>query len=97
MKAVLDGEELRSELLAFCPQAAGMRAGQLQSRLPGLRAAVAQEDAIEAGNLSQSHRQLGRAAVIEEVRGVQDLRTLLGDGMGDCRMVVAKRGHADTT
>ena len=70
-----------------CPalgaQASGVGAGELERGLPGLGAAVAEEDAIEAADLGQAEGEFGGVLVEEEVGGVEELLRLGGDGLVD--------------
>ena len=54
-----------------------MGAGELQRGLPGFGAAVAEEDAIEAGDLGEAQGEFGGVLVIEEVGGVDERLALL--------------------
>ena len=82
-------------LLAFGTQHESVGAGELQRGLPGFGAGVAEEDAVEAGEFGEAQGELGGAAVVEEVAGVQQRLRLRGDGGGDGRVVVAERADAD--
>ena len=56
VKALLKGEKLRADLLAFAAQESGVSASQLERALPGLGAGVSKEDAIQAGALGEPLR-----------------------------------------
>ena len=89
MKAVLEREKLRAQRHAFGAQKGGMRARQLERGLPRLGAGVAQEYSVEASDLREAQRELSCAAMVEEIRRVDELRDLVSDGAGDGGMVVA--------
>ena len=73
----------------------GIRARQLQRSLPRFGAGVAEEDAVQAGDLGEAQRKLGLAVVEEEIRDVQQLPALFADRLLDRRMPVAQRVDAD--
>ena len=85
VEALLEGEELGADLLAFAAQQAGVGARQLERALPGFGAGVGEEDAVEAGALGEAQRELGLALVVVEVRGVDERAALRGDGLFDRR------------
>ena len=72
---------LGADVLAFGAQQAGVGAGELECGFPGFGAGVAEEDAVEAGDLGEAERELGGAAVVEEVDGVDERLRLRGDGV----------------
>ncbi len=67
--------------LAFGAQQTGVGAGELERGLPGFGAGVAEEDAVEAGDLGEAEGELGGAGVVDEVRGVDERGGLRGDGV----------------
>ena len=95
MEALLEGEKLCADGLAFCPQQAGVSAGKLERALPCFSAGVGEEDAIEAGAFGKAQSEFGLALVIEEVRSVDELAALLGNGALDDRAPVAESVDAD--
>ena len=80
VKALLQRQKLRADLLAFAAQQAGMGARQLQRAFPRFGAGVGEEDAIQPGALGQPQRQFRLTLVIEEVRGVNERAALVRDG-----------------
>ena len=95
VEALLERKKLGADGLAFAAQQAGMGAGEFQRAFPGFGAGVGKEDAVEAGTLGETQSELGLALVIEEVRRVNELAALLGDGLFNRRMPVAERVDAD--
>ena len=95
VEALLQGEKLCADRLAFAAQQAGVGAGQLERAFPGFGAGVGEEDAVEAGALGEAQRQFRLALVIVEVRGVDERAALASDGFFDGRMAVAERIDAD--
>ena len=75
--------------------ASGIGARQLERAFPGLGAAVGEESAVHAGNLRQALRQSPLILVVEQVRHVNQQLGLLRDRLGERRMRVAQRIHAD--
>ena len=95
MEALLEGEELRADGLAFRAEQASVSASELERALPGLGAGVGEEDAIEAGALGETQGQLGLTLVVEEVRGVDELAALNGDGVLNDGAGIAESVDAD--
>jgi hypothetical protein len=95
VEAVFQCKEVRADLFAFRAEHQGVGAGEFQRCLPGFCAGVAEEDAVEAGDLGEAKGELCGAAVVEEVAGVQQRLRLRGDGGGDRWVVVAKGRDAD--
>src|SRR6187402_508745 len=91
MEAVFESDDSRPDGFAFTAQQVCMCARQLESRFPRLRSAVAEEDAVHAGNLRELHREMGSAFVEEEIGRMQQLGRLFRDGARDRRMRIAKR------
>ena len=77
MEAVFEGEEAGAECAALGVGGGGEGAGELERGLPGLGAAVAEEDAVEAADLGETEGEFGGALVEEEVRGVEELARLM--------------------
>ena len=95
VEAVVEGEELCADVLAFGAQQAGVGAGELERSLPGFGAAVAEEDAVEAADLGEAEGEFGGVLVEEEVRGVEEALRSVRDGFFDGGMGVAEGGDAD--
>ena len=95
VKALLKGKELGADVDAFAAQQAGVGTGQLHGAFPGFGAGVGEEDAVQAGSLSEAQRQFGLPFVIEEVRGVDERAALLCNCFLDHRMSVTERVDAD--
>ena len=72
-----------------------MGAGELQRSLPCFGAAVAEEDAVEAGDLGEAEGEFRGVLVEEEVRGVEELLRLARDGLFDCGMAVTEAADTD--
>jgi hypothetical protein len=70
-------------------------AGELERGLPGFGAGVAEEDAVEAGDLGETKGEFGGAAVVEKIAGVDELLRLRRNGGRDRRVVVAEGADAD--
>ena len=68
---------------------------KLQAGLDGLRAAVAEERARQSRELRQPLGDLALQRVKEQVRAVDHLARLLGDGVGEPLVSVTERAHAD--
>ena len=96
MKALLESEELGSDLLSFTAKQPGIGAREFHCALPCFGAGVGEEDAIEAGTLSQAQREFRLTFVIEEVRRVDKLAALFGDGFFDHGMAIAEGVDADS-
>ncbi len=95
VEALFQGQELRSDILAFAAQQARVGAGQLQCAFPRLSAGVGEEDAVQPGALGEAQRQLRLPLVKEEVGSVDQRAALVDDGAFDGGMTVAERVHAD--
>ncbi len=59
VEAVFEGEDLGADLFAFGAEQAGVGAGELERGLPGFGAGVAEEDAVEAGDLGEALGEFG--------------------------------------
>jgi hypothetical protein len=77
------------------PPGVPVAARELQARLVGLGAAVAEEHARQAREVGQAGGGIRLERMVVEVRGVQQRRCLLGDHGGEARMGVAERRDAD--
>ncbi len=95
VEAVLEGKEAGAECAAVGVGRHGMGAGELERGLPGLGAAVAEEDAVEAADLGEAEGKLGGALVEEEVRGMEELARLGDEGLLDDGVSVAEGRDAD--
>ena len=80
VEALLEGKKLCADIGAFAAPESGIGAGKLERAFPGFRASVGEEGAIEAGALGETQSELRLALVIEEVRSVDELAALVGDG-----------------
>src|ERR1700722_9849368 len=96
MKAVLQREELCSKMFALAALHTRMGASQFQSGLPCFCSAVREEGAIHAACFCQTQGQLGLSFVEEEVRDVDQLSALFGDGILNRRMAIAQCVDANT-
>ncbi len=92
VKRVVEGDEAIALGLAVDEEPA---ARELEHRLVGLRAGVAEEGAIEAELLAELVGEADVLGVVEIIGSVEEARGLLGDGRGEPRVGVAERGDGD--
>jgi hypothetical protein len=72
-----------------------VEAGELEERLVGLAAAVAEEDPAGPGVADEPAGQLGLVGVPEEVAGVDELAGLALDRLDPVGMAVPERADGD--
>jgi hypothetical protein len=95
MEAVLESEELRAEGFALFPLKLRPGARELERSLIGLGAAVAEERAIHPCRFREPQSEGRLSFVVVEVRNVNQLATLLDNGLLNRRMRIAQRIDAD--
>jgi hypothetical protein len=92
VEAALRADELVAVLTA---DEAHVATGHLERRLVGLRAAVAQVDAIGEGPVHEALSKIDRGLVEVEVADVQQRTRLLPDGSGELGVAVPEAAHGD--
>ena len=92
MERPLGGDEV---VLAVAAVRLAVLAGDLDGGLVGLRAGVAEEDALEVADLAEFRRQLGLRGGQVQVGRVDQRRRLLLDGPDEARVAVAEAVDGD--
>src|SRR6185437_3328761 len=95
MKAVLQRQNFRSQVMAFRPAQGGVGARQFQRSLPCLGAAVAEKHPIQTRHFRQAESKLCLAGMVKEVGSMHQLSALLLDCSKNRGMTVAQPAHTD--
>ncbi len=95
MERVFERDDFCADGFAFRTKQASVRAGEFERSFPGFGAGVGEEDAVEASDFGEAERELYGVLGVEEVRGVDELGGLRGDGARDRGVVVAERADTD--
>src|ERR1041385_1294902 len=95
MKGIFKGQNAPLGFMSVAVSDASVGARKFQRAFPGFGTAVAEERAVEAGDLCELLSQLSLKFVIEKVRGVDQPACLLVEHLLNCRMRVPERIHAN--
>ena len=90
VKRFFERDDFRSPFAARVPVASR----ELQARLHGLGAAVAEKRPRQTRQIGETFAELTLERVVEKVRRVEQRLRLLGDGARESRVGVAERRHA---
>src|SRR5579859_2350756 len=95
VESMFQGQNPPLWLFAFSAIGLGVSARKFQRTFPGFSAAVGKECAVHAGNLCQRCGQAALILVVKEVRSMHQQLRLLRNRLGQRRMRIAQRIHAD--